>query len=73
MLAAERSLTCTATGTASTSLKIVSVNPVSLAAGGTAIITAALSKSGSCYVIDDWSTGRTAFARLATGAWVAAW
>lgn len=68
MLSGERSLTYNAAGTASTGPRVVSVNAVSPAAGGTAIIMTAKSKSGVCYVIGDWSTGRTAFARLATGA-----
>ncbi len=65
---AEPGLSFVATGTASTGPRQVSVNPVSPAAGGTAIFMTALTKSRVCYVIGTWSTGGTFFARLATGA-----
>ena len=65
---AEPALTFIATGTASTGAKRVSVNTVTPAAGGTAIIMTALSSSNVCYVIGDWSTGKVFFAKLASGA-----
>ena len=63
----EPSLAFVAAGTASADAKSVSVNAVSPAAGGTAIIMTALSTTGSCYVIGDWSLGGTFYARLASG------
>ena len=65
---AEPGLGFVATRTASTGPRRVSVNPVSPAAGGTAIIMTALTASRVCYVIGTWSTGGTFFAKLATGA-----
>ena len=67
MAASEPSLTFVAAGTASAGAKSVSVNAVSPGAGGTAIIMTALSTTGSCYVIGDWSLGGTFYARLASG------
>lgn len=59
LITAEPSLTFVPPDTASTAAKVVSVN-----AQANYIVFAALSSTQSCYVIGDWSTGGTFFAKV---------